>query len=96
MVERLKKFRNKDIKYDIQGNISKAIDRLKELQKENPDYYIDVGTYDEYGDTYAYVQVEWEELETDKEFKERVDAAAKAKEYRRKQYETLKKEFDSK
>ena len=96
MVERLKKFRSKDIRYDIEGNIGKAINRLKELQKENPDYYIDVGTYDEYGHTYAYVQVEWEELETDKEFKERMNIEAKNKEYRRKQYEILKKEFDSK
>ena len=86
-------YKHKDIRYSLEGPIGRVIDNLKLLQEENKDYDISLGIGYSYGDKYVEAQVSWQELETDEEFKKRLENEKKVTAARRAYFETLKKEF---
>jgi hypothetical protein len=78
---------------DLEGSLDEAIKRLQGLRDRYSDKKIRLAlqsrTYDE-GQRYAVI---WDRPENNKELKERLEQEKQSKDYRRQQYENLKKEF---
>jgi len=79
------------IDYDLEGSIDEAIiilQKLKEAGWENLEYTC--GGYDDTYHLYPYKS----RLENKTEFERRIEEENRSKEYRRRNYEALKKEFE--
>lgn len=89
--------REEDIRYSLEGKTLKdASEFLMSIHTKYPsDAYIDVGLRDNYGEE-AYVVVRYRSEETDEEISKRLAREALSQEYRKKQFEQLKKEFGDK
>lgn len=78
--------------------LDEFIATLSNVLAENKDKFgninIDIEEDYEYGEKITYLEVYGYRLETDEELEKRKKQEDEAKEYRRKQYETLKKEFE--
>lgn len=91
-------YRKDDIKYSLAGKtLEDASKFLMSISSAYPkDAYIDVGCEQDYGDYTAYLVVSYRSEETDEELAYRVAREDQSAEYRRKQFEQLKKEFGDK
>lgn len=94
MSERQLKTRSKEIRYQLEGPITTVIANLQALQAENPNYEIDIGIGSQWGDDYVEITVNWKEEETNEELALRKTQERNRVEYRRKEYERLKREFE--
>lgn len=91
-------YRKDDIRFSLDGKtLEDASKFLMSISSNYPkDAYIDVGCEQEYGDYTAYLVVSYKSEETDEELAHRVVREEQSAEYRRKQFEQLKKEFGDK
>ena len=91
-------YRKDDIKYSLYGKtLEDASKFLISISSNYPkDAYIDVGCEQDYEDYTAYLVVSYQSEETDEELAHRVASEEQNAEYRRKQFEQLKKEFGDK
>lgn len=82
-------------KLDLDGlSIEAAVEYLTSMYHKHTDTaYISVSWDSEYDSTIGIVELVYQELETDAEYLARTEREKRGKEYRRKQYEQLKKEF---
>jgi len=75
--------------------IKDAIKKLTTLAEQYPEETrIDFEVYDDYGDTNVKMIVEFERLQTEAEMAKEYLDKRKQDDYRRQQYEALKKEFE--
>ncbi|MDH7796377.1 MULTISPECIES: hypothetical protein [unclassified Beijerinckia] len=85
-----------DIRYDLDGRkISEAIHFLTQSMQQHGDLRIDIEPYDDYGSATVEVRLEKPRPETDTEVARRLQSEAVWQETRRRQYEQLKREFES-
>lgn len=99
MAKRLNKWESRDIKY-VSGTLEQFIQQLRdEFEEIVPEEYWKTATVNldkeyDYGDSVTpIIQFTWSRPETDDEFNLRKSNEEIQLEYRRKQYEQLKKEF---
>jgi hypothetical protein len=80
--------------YNVDGSLSKLIERLQTILRDEGDLDIDCDVYEEYGS--SSVQIEFSKMrpETDLEYNVRLTQQLQYQVYRRQQYEQLKKEFE--
>jgi len=80
--------------YDLEGTIDSVIERLQRLKEtyKGKDISLDLRSQ-EYDDGKEYAVV-WARPENEKETAKRLEDETKSKEYRRQQYDRLKKEFE--
>lgn len=88
--------RTEEIDYsNLEGTFDGVIEYLQRKKKDYPEgASLDIYVEGEYGSHDVRVDVVWKEEETDWECKNREAREANQKEWRRKQFEILKKEFD--
>ena len=87
-------WRELECRYDFEGRTKdELIKYLSSLSDIPTEAYLDIGIEDDYGSTRAYVKWSWKELESAQEKETRERQEKTIKEYRRKQYEQLAKEF---
>jgi hypothetical protein len=94
VTKRQLKTRSKEIRDQLDGPIGTVIANLQALQAENPDYDIDIGIGSRWGEDYVDITVNWKEEETNEELALRETQERNRVEYRRREYERLKKEFE--
>jgi hypothetical protein len=85
----------KDIRWELDGlSLKAAALKLQSLDEDYPNSDLDIDTIGEYGYQHPVIYIRWKRLESDKEVKARLDSEAKHLEWKKKQYEQLKKEFE--
>ena len=89
--------REDDIRYSLEGkSLVEGSKFLMSISSNYPkDAYIGVGLRDNYGEE-AYVVIRYKTEETDEELAKRLAREKQSEDYRRKQFEQLKKEFGDK
>lgn len=88
---------------DISGTLDTVIEQIRNFVNTNvPEEFRSTAylhldkEYEQYSDhVYGVLEVTWQRPETDQELQMRDAQAKSSREYRRKQYEQLKKEFDN-
>ena len=79
--------------YDFDGDLNNVILMLQRIREDYPDKKIKLDlTTSRYDDDKEYAVV-WERPENEEEIAKRLEDEAKRKEYRRAEFERLKKEF---
>jgi len=94
-MEKKKVTRRKEIDYyDLLGTFDDVIEVLQHKKKAYPkDAKLDLYCEEEYGSYNVRLDVYWSDEETDEECRNREAMEAHARQYRLRQYESLKKEF---
>lgn len=82
------KIRYKDITIEYTP-LKDVVDYLARLLEEYPSSIVDIT----YGDDYLNTQIYWHDYETEEEVRIRLEQESSSKNYRKQQYEALKKEF---
>jgi hypothetical protein len=94
---------DKDIRYDLEGELSSVINKLQSLQEEHAKNYlslqIDIFTESDYDYSYAMAQLIGYRMETQEEVAKRIqdekEYKQKIKERDLKELERLKKQYES-
>ncbi len=75
--------------------LEKAEQAFKKIEKGVENIRFTYKSVEDYGSAYTEFYLEGNRLETDLEFNKRIQEEDKAKEYRKQDYERLKKEFEN-